>query len=53
MQRDFRSWAGLWPFALVILYLLLGLWGHWINTERNKAALESAPDSRRAVSRRD
>jgi hypothetical protein len=34
-------WTGLWPFGIVVAFFLLGMWGHYINTAKNKAAPES------------
>jgi hypothetical protein len=30
-------WAGLWAFAIVLAYFLLGLFGHYANTAINHA----------------
>jgi hypothetical protein len=37
-RRKAATWTGLWPFAIVAAFFLLGLWGHGLNAARNETA---------------
>jgi hypothetical protein len=37
-ERKGSAAGGLWPFGIVAVYFLVGLWGHAVNSAMNEAA---------------